>query len=175
MTSCAFSRSCSCNICSYRSSSRRGAHRAVDVQDTDTHTAESTCSISARSQLAQRPSRYRLHYLGMRLKCVTGTVLRPWTALFGTSQGETCRLEGSACFSLETSDKFCRSFPEARELRLCTLASSLQHCMQAFASYALRRTCAFRLCETTRMRQRQHCSFCGVHYCKPPSHTHNPR
>ncbi len=34
-------------------------------------------------------------------------------------------LEGSACYSLETSDKFCRSFPEARELRLCMLASIL--------------------------------------------------
>ncbi len=44
---------CSCNTCSCRSSSRRGAHRASNVQDTDTHTAESTCSIFARSQLAQ--------------------------------------------------------------------------------------------------------------------------
>ncbi len=42
-----------CHMCSCRSSFKRGAHLAFDVKISIPITAESTCGISLRSQLAQ--------------------------------------------------------------------------------------------------------------------------
>ncbi len=110
-------------------------------------TAKSTGSISARSHLKKElldtefiiwdeilmGHRYFVEAVDRSLRDITRRNLP-----FG----------GKACYYLETSDKFWQSFPEAPELRLCMLASNRQRYMQAFASYVLQRTCAFRPGET---------------------------
>ncbi len=111
-------------------------------------TVDNTCSISERSQLAQdlidtdfiiwdeiaKCHRYCVEAVDRSLRDITKRN-QPF--------GGKCVL-----FSGDFRPNSAKSFPEARELRLCMLASSLQRCMQAFASCVLRRTCAFRLCET---------------------------
>ncbi len=117
-------------------------------------TAERTCSISARSQLVQDLLDTDFIIWDEILMCHRYCV----EAVERSLQDITRRnlpFGRSACYFMETPDKFCLSISEARELRLCILAPCLHFCMQTFASYVLRRKFAFQLCETTRMRQRQ--------------------
>ncbi len=126
---------------------------------------ESTCSISIRSQLAQDllDTDFIIWYetLMCHRWCVEAVdrSLRDMTKRIIPFGENLQRIVWNSYYSLQSSDKFCQSFSEARDLRFFMLASSLPRYMQSFALYVSRRTRSFRLCETTRMRQRQHCSF----------------